>query len=146
MPFVMSLQWGSVPCSEAMAFHRPFATFQCGFINLQLFSVSLPLLPPSSHRLLSLNCTQGLSMRHLMHYVRSTAPALLTQCRGPMQTLAARRGTVGSAGRSFAHSLSTETACADWARGKGRRGWGEKMMVRHHSYEIQRYETKAMKL
>lgn len=31
-----------------------------------------------------------------------------------MQTLAARRGTVGSAGRSLAHSLSTDTAYADW--------------------------------
>lgn len=40
--------------------------------------------------------------------------SLLTQCSDPMQTLAARRGTVGSAGRSLAHSLSTDTAYADW--------------------------------
>lgn len=113
--------------------------FKCGFLHLQLFNISPPPPPPSSHLLLSFNCTQVLSMRHLMHYVRSTAPALLTQCRGPMQTLAARRGTVGSAGRSFAHSLSTETACADWARGRGgeREREGEKKMVRQHSFEMQ---------
>lgn len=34
----------------------------------------------------------------------------LTQCRDPMQTLAAIRGTVGSEGRSFMHSRSRDTA------------------------------------
>lgn len=54
--------------------------------------------------------------------------SLLTQCSDPMQTLAARRGTVGSVGRSLAHSLSTDTAYADcreeWERGGGnKKGW-----------------------
>lgn len=35
-----------------------------------------------------------------------------------MQTLAASRGTVGSVGRSLAHSLSTDTAYADWGSGR----------------------------
>lgn len=51
--------------------------------------------------------------------------SLLTQCRDPMQTLAASRGTVGSVGRSLAHSLSTDTAYADWRR-MGERGGGNK--------------------
>lgn len=52
--------------------------------------------------------------------------SLLTQCSDPMQTLAARRGTVGSAGRSLAHSLSTDTAYADCREEGEREQEGEK--------------------
>lgn len=68
------------------------------------------------------------SLLHLHYGTVSAAPdplhknyiSLLTQCSDPMQTLAARRGTVGSVGRSLAHSLSTDTAYADWRRRRGR--------------------------
>lgn len=41
---------------------------------------------------------------------------LLTQCREPMQSLAARRGMVASSGFRRIHSFSTFTARADLAR------------------------------
>lgn len=74
--------------------------------------------------------------------------SLLTQCSDPMQTLAARRGTVGSVGRSLAHSLSTDTAYADWGR-KTRRGGGEKKkkrLIRQCCYRVQaRYFSEMYK-
>lgn len=86
------------PFSKSGQFH---ITVQLFLVYPLIFLLSLPLFKP--HLSAAVNAApNALCKKH--------CTSLLTQCRGPMQTLAARRGTVGSAGRSFAHSLSTETA------------------------------------
>lgn len=85
------------------------ACYVCMILNRD---TEIPFLP-TAVTLWHCHCSTALDPLHNRNSI-----SLLTQCSDPMQTLAASRGTVGSVGRSLAHSLSTDTAYADWRRKK----------------------------